>query len=142
MRAAVFVLLLTSLAAQAQSDMEKDIQLCSSMGDGAQRLECYDAMARRQADAASPSEDFGKPKPPPKEADSIRSRLVGQFRGWEPGSVFTLENGQVWKCTGDDRAYYPDVPLNPEIVISKSYFGAYWMEIPAIGRKIKVKRLK
>lgn len=142
MRNLGFALLLTSLAAQAQSGVEQDIQRCSSMADGAQRLECYDALARRHAETTSPADDFGKPRSPPKEADSIQSRLVGDFSGWQSGTVFTLENGQVWKYIGDSDAYYPKVPPNPEIVISKSYFGAYWMEITAIGRKVKVKRIK
>lgn len=149
MRAVVFVLLLTSLATQAQSDMEKGIQLCSSMGDGAQRLECYDAMARRAPEPASPApnsaEKFGLPPAQAEKSNeigSIRSRLLGEFRGWQPGALFTLQNGQIWKCTGDDRAFYPDVPANPEIVISKSYLGAYWMEIAIIGRKVKVTRVK
>lgn len=130
--------------------MEEEIKLCARISDAAARLACYDSLAGRTPEEGAPPaaasvEKFGLPPAQTANEDeinSIRSRLRGEFRGWEPGAQFTLENGQVWKCVGDDRAFYPDVPAHAEIVISKSYFGAYWMEITAIGRKVKVKRVK
>jgi hypothetical protein len=133
----------------AAGGVEDEVKLCGRISDAAARLACYDSLAGRTPEAAAPAaadvEKFGLPPQPDKkeaEISSIRSRLRGEFGGWEPGAMFTLENGQVWKCVGDDRAFYPDVSANPEVVISKSYLGAYWMEITAIGRKVKVKRVK
>ena len=137
-----------TLLLAAAGGVEEDIKLCAGISDVEQRLACYDALARRspQPSASAPGNagKFGLPVPPENnnEAGSVRSRLSGEFRGWEPGALFTLENGQIWKCTSDDRAFYADVPANPEIIITQSYFGAYWMEIIAIGRKVKVKRVK
>ena len=31
------------------------------------------------------------------EAGPVHSRVVGSLAGWEPGTVFVLENGQKWK---------------------------------------------
>lgn len=143
MRAAFFVLLLCApLAAHAQADLEKDIQRCREIGDSVQRLACYDSLNLRPHDPAQAAEDFGKPQAPPKEPVSIQSRLVGRFSSWEKGTMFTLENGQVWKSIGDDTGYYPGIPDNPDVIITKSFFGAYWMEVVKAGRKIKVKRVK
>ena len=143
------VLYAVTLLLAAAGGVEEDIKLCAGISDVEQRLACYDALARRSPQpAASAPGNAGKFGLPPvqtekdSEATSIRSRLLGEFRGWEPGVLFTLENGQIWKCTSDDRTFYADVPANPEIIITKSYFGAYWMEIIAIGRKVKVKRVK
>ena len=31
------------------------------------------------------------------EYETVETRLMGDFKGWEPGTVFTLENGQRWR---------------------------------------------
>jgi len=33
---------------------------------------------------------------------TVHSRLVGEFKGWEKGSVLKLENGQHWEVRDDD----------------------------------------
>jgi hypothetical protein len=122
------------------------------------RLACYDAhVARPAPPAASPSpvapppaaapvpppENFGKTRKPevPDEPPSLTAHLVGTLQSWERGTVFRLDNGQVWKCTGEDSAYYPDIPPNPEVTIRRGFFGAYWMEVHGVNRRIKVKRV-
>ena len=135
-------MLCAPLAAPAQADFAKDIQRCREIGDNVQRLACYDALIQHRVEPAPQAETFGKPKPPPKEVESLQSNLVGRFGSWEKGAMFKLQNGQVWKSVGDDSGYYPNVPENPAVTITKSFFGAYWMEIELIGRKIKVQRVK
>lgn len=96
------------------------------------------------APAPSPAPgDFGLPRHrPPEERAGITARLVGPLREWQPGTLFRLDNGQVWKAAPEERGYYPGIPDNAEVAIKESFFGAYWMEIKAVGRKVKVKRIQ
>ncbi|MGH8482598.1 MAG: hypothetical protein ACRES8_09055, partial [Nevskiaceae bacterium] len=86
--------------------------------------------------------NFGLPRASvaPEEADSITAHIVGSFTEWRSGTVVRLDNGQRWKVTEDGRVYGAKVPDNAEVTISRGTF-AYWMEIHAIERKVKVKRL-
>ncbi|HUR42160.1 MAG TPA: hypothetical protein VM240_13425 [Verrucomicrobiae bacterium] len=139
---AVALLVLMAPAAGA------NIQQCAAVDDPTARLACYDALAGRPAapaaalPAPAPSpNDFGKPVPRADEVASIESRIVGTLRQWQRGTRVKLDNGQVWKVTGDESGYYPSVPDNPEVVITKGFFGGYWLELKAVGRKIKVQRV-
>lgn len=133
----------------AASDLPPDLRLCADLADNVARLACYDrAVGRAPEPVIPPAADPEKFGLPPTKAErdseinSMRSRLVGEFTGWEPGLQFTLINGQVWKAVSDDSAFYSDVPVNPEVVITRNFFGAYWMEIVSLGRRVKVKRVK
>jgi hypothetical protein len=147
------ILLACAATAFAAID-EASFAQCAAVGDPAARLACYDALAGRApaavppvpapAPAAAPATsaaDFGKPKPAPKIDESLNARIVGAFREWQPGTVFKLDNGQTWRVTGEDSGYYPHVSENPEVVITKTFFGGYVMDLRDVKRKIKVKRI-
>jgi len=121
---------------------------CAAVGDPTARLACYDALAGRAPATvapapatAPPAADFGKPSTAPKPAESLSARVVGSLREWQRGTVIKLDNGQVWKVVGDEQGYYPNVPPNPEVTITKTFFGGYVLEIRGFGRKIKVRRI-
>jgi hypothetical protein len=116
---------------------------CTALGDSAARLACYDKAAGRP-DTGPTAEDFGKPPPPPPpEPDSVAARLVGAApTNWKKGVTLKLDNGQTWKIVGDNAAYYPELPENAEVVITKSMFGAYWLELSAARRSFKVRRVQ
>jgi len=122
-----------------------DLASCAAIADAAARLACYDGLAGRPADVPSAlaTADFGIPrsKTAPEEAPGLTAHIVGPFAEWRKGTVVRLDNGQVWKVTGDSRVYDAGVPENAEVTITHSFSGAYWMEIHAIKRKVKVKRL-
>jgi hypothetical protein len=103
------------------------------------------------APAATPEARFGaetlnQPPPgtePPKDVSKIEAHIAGPMNGWKPGTIFTLTNGQEWKVTGDDSAYYPDPVDGPAVVIRRGFFtGSYFMEIAGTGRKVKVRRVR
>ena len=117
---------------------------CAAMADAAPRLACYDALARPAAAPAAPPApgDFGLPKHrTAEERPRVTARIAGPFKEWEPGTLFKLDNGQVWRAVGEDRGYYPNIPDDAEVTITQSFFGGYTLEITAIRRKIKVKRI-
>jgi len=138
------------LAGPAVAADDAALAQCAAVADAAARLACYDALVRRPASpqpAATPTPppapgDFGLPRhSTPEERAGVTAHVVGPLREWAPGALIRLDNGQVWKVVGEDSGYYPNIPDNAEVAIKQSFFGGYWMEITAIGRKVKVKRI-
>ena len=85
------------------------------------------APARRAASAAE-------------EDAPVESRLTGEFRGWEPRTVFALENGERWQETGGTT--YAGPPLAaPAVRIRAGALGAHWMRIEGVSREVKVRRV-
>ncbi len=74
------------------------------------------------------------------EPDLIRSRIDGTFKGWRNNKTrFKLENGEVWEQR--QASTYITKLESPEVIIRKHRFG-YTMEVPAVGRKVHVRRIK
>ncbi len=70
----------------------------------------------------------------------IRTRIEGNFDGWNGETVFRLTNGQVWKQV-DDKTFVIS-EKEPEVSIQKGMFGAYYLSIEGYGARCKVKRVK
>ena len=115
------------------------VEECVAIKGHAERLACYDRVAGR-IEPDPVAADFGLPPKLPEEPQLIKARLVGSFKGWEVGTQFTLDNGQVWRAQGES-AYYRGIPDNPDVTIEKSWSGAYWMRVAGVARNIKVKRI-
>ncbi len=73
------------------------------------------------------------------KVERITARVVGAFRGWQGGTYFPLENGQVWRQVGTDIYELPPVP-QAEVEIVRSSNG-YW-RLKYGGGWITVKRLQ
>lgn len=76
------------------------------------------------------------PAEPPAE---IRSRIDGDFAGWDGDTVFRLKNGQVWEQRTGGR--WRHRARDPEVVITRNLLGFYRMELVDEGRSVGV-RLK
>jgi hypothetical protein len=85
---------------------------------------------------------FGKEMLPEKDnsgPDVMKTRILGDFEGWSGGTVFKLENGQVWVQAAPGSF---DTHLeNPEVVIKKMYVG-YMLTLPGHGGTVFVRRLQ
>jgi len=127
---------------------------CAAITDPAARLACYDAQSQpgqgtpvpaepaNQPPAGTDVEGFGLPPAQTEQpARNISARIVGPVSTWKRGTLFKLDNGQVWKAVDQERGHYTTIPENPEVTISRNVFGAYWMEIVAVRARIKVKRI-
>jgi hypothetical protein len=78
----------------------------------------------------------------PKQAtDDIKSRLVGEFKGWRGNTVFTLENGQVWQQS-DNSEMYAKKLINPEALLTHSSLAGWRMQVKGYNSWVKVKRVK
>lgn len=78
--------------------------------------------------------DFGDGEP-------IESRIVGEFKGFEGGRRYTLENGEVWQQT-DGTTLYGVRGNNLPVKIRPGVLGAWWMRVEGSGVQAKVKRVK
>lgn len=72
------------------------------------------------------------------EYSTIHSRIAGEFRGWERGTVFTLENGERWQVTSDD-SYTASRLAEPAVTIEPGTLGSFWLRVEGVKRRAKVK---
>lgn len=71
----------------------------------------------------------------------ISSRIVGEFRGWDGGTEFVLENGQVWKQVDIGRLSTPKLS-NPAVTIRSGALGAWRLKIEGYNAFAQVRRIK
>lgn len=87
-----------------------------------------------QAERASSSSLIGLNDQP------IRSRLKGSVSGWEPGTVFELENGQTWKVLkGNMKLRKPFE--SPEIAVIPGIAGRWFLQVDEDLPKARVYRI-
>lgn len=125
-----------------------DVGDCAIIADDTDRLACYDRLFRQVSAEAAPDEtdvaEFGAESIERDTVASIEARLAGDFTGWTGKTVFTLDNGQVWRQTRNYiRPYAPREPISqPKVTITKGALGSYNMRIEGVGRTVQVKRVK
>lgn len=70
----------------------------------------------------------------------VRSRIDGHFDGWRRnGTLFRLQNGQIWEQR-QPGTFVTNLE-SPEVIIRENRFG-HTMEVPAIDRKVHVRRVR
>lgn len=74
--------------------------------------------------------------------EPVRTRIAGEFRGWEGRTNFHLENGQVWQQ--DDRAekFWFNATQNPEIELRPSKLGGWKLYVLPADRWVRVRRVR
>ena len=74
------------------------------------------------------------------ETDQITSRILGEFKGWSGYTKFQLENGQIWQQSSEGLLI---VRINnPTVIIKKSFFGTYNLNVESVNSTIKVRRIQ
>lgn len=71
------------------------------------------------------------------EYSTVESRIVGDFRGWERGTVFTLENGQRWRVESSDSYVSPSVHA-PAVKITPGMLGSFFLNVEGVRPRAKV----
>lgn len=97
---------------------------------------------RAAADARKKVEDdnrgffnFGSVEP-------VVGRISGEFRGFDKGRSYTLDNGQVWKQI-DEASLAGVRKNNPQVKITPSRIGNVWyLAIEGYNARAKVQRIK
>jgi hypothetical protein len=72
--------------------------------------------------------------------EPIHSRLKGSVSGWEPGTVFELENGQQWKVL-KGALKLPRTLDAPEIVVVPGVAGRWFLQVVDGMPKARVYRI-
>ena len=74
------------------------------------------------------------------ERTDVRSRIDGEFTGWDGYTRFRLQNGQVWETNTTRRYSYNAV--DPEVVITRNFLLIHRMRIVETGKTISVRRVQ
>lgn len=75
----------------------------------------------------------------PEEEESLESRLVGDFVGWNGRTVFELENDTRWvQQNKDDFLRYSPALHGPRVVIKPASLNGFWLEIEGVNKRLRV----
>ena len=72
--------------------------------------------------------------------EPIRARLKGIVTGWEPGTVFELDNGQQWKVL-KGRMKLSRPLESPDIVVVPGVAGRWFLQVEEDTPKARVYRI-
>lgn len=75
------------------------------------------------------------------DKNTIVSRLVGEFDGWDGETVFELENGMVWKQDETDRFFTRNM-ANPVVTIKAGLFDSWRLSVEGYNKSVKVERIQ
>ena len=150
------LLLAPAFAAQAQRVVEGDLQQQMSTAEfkaagldklSPDELAALNAWLQQNVQqgnataAPAAASRIGFDQDPTDGSGMVRSRLLGEFRGWEGKTVFPLENGQVWQQVGNDK--WAGVKLeNPTVLIEPAAFGSWRLKVEGYNTTTKVKRVR
>lgn len=70
------------------------------------------------------------------DAYTIRSKINGEFAGWNGPTRFPLKNGQVWETKSTRRYSYS--ATDPEVEITRNWIGTYKLRILETDKSIYV----
>jgi hypothetical protein len=74
------------------------------------------------------------------ETEVVRTRILGQFRGWTGHTSFKLANDQVRQQEQPESRFFP-LMIDPEVEIRPSRLGGWKMTLLKEGLWIRVKRI-
>jgi hypothetical protein len=146
---AALALFLTALPVMAQqfSSLEERMSAADFKAAGLdklspQQLQFLDEWLRthEQVKAVTAS---GQPVfyPDNQPRDKFSTHLVGPFSGWAGHTVFTLDNGQVWKQAESGAYSCPSID-NPEVTIKPMILGSWLMYVQGCSESVRVERIK
>lgn len=70
----------------------------------------------------------------------IRARVVGDIAGWEPGTVFALDNGQQWKVL-KGAFKLPRTLSSPQVVLVPGVAGRWFFQVDEDTPRPRVYRI-
>jgi len=72
------------------------------------------------------------------EYATVETRFLGEFRGWDNGTVFALENGQRWQVLGSSYVSPPE-PGPKRVKVAPGVLGSFFLEFEGVRQRPKVK---
>ncbi|WP_421569954.1 hypothetical protein [Stenotrophomonas sp. PD6] len=87
----------------------------------------------------------GAPNPAPMfpglDDGPIKASVVGDISGWQPGMVFTLDNGQQWQVLKGEMKL-KTARSNPPIVVVPGIAGRWFLQVDEDLPKARVFRIR
>ncbi|WP_313347387.1 hypothetical protein [Stenotrophomonas sp.] len=104
-----------------------------------------DARAPAAATPAAPAPLPGAPTPAPMfpglDDGPIHASVTGEVSGWQPGTVFTLDNGQQWQVLKGEMKLKA-TRANPAIVVVPGIAGRWFLQVDEDLPKARVFRIR
>ena len=75
------------------------------------------------------------------DTNTIVSRLVGEFDGWDGETIFTLENGMIWKQNETD-IFSIRTLVNPVVTIEAGMWSSWRLSVEEYNKSVKVERIQ
>lgn len=98
------------------------------------------AAQRRQATEAAAQAPRGPGRFAGLDDGPIQARIAGDVSGWQPGDVFTLDNGQQWKILKGSLTLR--TPLHdPEVLLVPGIAGRWFLQFDEDLPKARVYRI-
>ena len=92
----------------------------------------------REGDARAPTP---APMFPGLDDGPIHASVTGQVDGWQPGTVFTLDNGQQWQVLKGEMKLKAS-RSNPPIVVVPGIAGRWFLQVDEDLPKARVFRIR
>jgi len=73
------------------------------------------------------------------DTETMKSRVVGEFRGWYGDTLFRLENGQTWRQRLPGKWYYK--ADSPAVELKKNSMGYWVLRVVDADRSVGVTRV-
>lgn len=142
-------LLLTTPLAWAQRDYQPIEQRLSAeqlqqVGLSAQQLQLLNRMLSEAQAAAPASEEAPEAVQLMHiglEEGPVHSKVQGAVDGWEPGTLFVLENGQQWKVLKGQMRLRQTLQ-SPEIEVVPGIAGRWFLQVDEDLPKARVYRVR
>jgi len=123
----------TAATAATPSNVAAPVGVAASVAAGAVPAPAAPAWTALPAKPVAKAEE-------PKQADTVETRIEGAFKGWAPGQMIHLANGQVWRVV-DNSSEDTDLQ-NPKALLRKGLLGAVFLDIEGAYRAPRVKRVQ
>jgi len=97
----------------------------------------------REAEARAPVPAAPTPAPmfPGLDDGPIEAHVTGSVDGWQPGTVFTLDNGQQWQVLKGEMKLKAS-RANPAIVVVPGIAGRWFLQVDEDLPKARVFRIR
>lgn len=150
---AAFVAPATTLASSSAPTLEERMSAADFRSAGLEKLSAEELAALNawlakngasRGAAVAPAEDRRglRETPTPASRGPVNSRLVGESTGWSFGTVFRLENGQVWRSI-DRESRLTGVRLtNPTVEIRQGLMGNWRLKFADYNTTTQVERVE
>lgn len=102
-------------------------------------LEVAAAKAEMEAQVAQAKAEIKADDEAEQNLEPFEARITGNFRGWNGSTVFTLDNGQVWRQRHGSS--YRHTSSDTRVKFDTNWLGMWEMTVVSSGRTAVVKRL-